>query len=542
MKRLIVFASLLALAACGGGHPSSGQDLNGDGIDDPVNPLVPDSITQVAPSSPKGKVSGRVLTMKGTPISDAEVTVSGPSAGKATTDASGLFQVDNITGGSVVGVFVTKAGYAPAWTTTVVPAAAGNFPLNDGVAFVGDIALLPTTGSVTFNVIGYDGKPITGTATLDVTPGFVVNATGKNVGAGDIMVTGEIKDGVLTFTGVPAIEDAAWMTTADVPVKYTVYVNPVVADAATGVGYGGTIMTLAAAKLLTEPWSRTLVLPPATDTADLAIVATNVHNLMKAPSPASENLIAKAGTIYVAFNQPVGADIFVEIRNDDPDIKDSAVIGINNPKDSMNTLGTELKIIPKTPGFVDGQKYNLIIQVSSRDNPAGGIKTFSAPFFGGDPAAPKSLGTPTINLNEQVASNDTWDLTESLEIVFDKYIGRGDAIPPTIPIYFDNDLNNNTDVGDVRGELGSNQPICVTGAEEVPGFFPAKASGYAKKFNITPALMAGSYTSTLQATEISITLAFNESFKCAGGSVHTVWGEALSAKTDGLQVTVVPPP
>ncbi|HEY3452131.1 MAG TPA: carboxypeptidase-like regulatory domain-containing protein [Myxococcales bacterium] len=541
MKRLFVFALLAVLAACGG-KTGSGQDLNKDGIDDPTNPLVPDSVTVVAPSSPKGRVSGRVTEMTGKAMAEADVVISSPDATEAAkTDANGVFVVQNVTAGSLVGVFVSKAGFAPAWTTAIIPVAAGNFPLNNGEAFVGTISLLPTSGSVTFNVVGFDGKPINGTATLDVNPGFVINSGGNNAGAGDITVSAAIVEGVLTFTGVPKVEDAAWMTSADVPVKYTVYVNPVI-DAATGIGYGGSILTLAAAKMLTEPWNRTLVLPPASDSADLAIVATNVHNLVKAPSPANDNLIAKSGTIYVAFNQPIGPDVFVEIRNDDPDIADSAVIGINDPKATMNTLGTELKITPKAPGFVDGQKYNLVIQASSRDNPAGGIKTFSAPFFGGDPAVAKSLGTPLINLNEMGIGNDTWDLAETLEIVFDKYIGRGDGTAPTIPIYFDNDLNNNGETGDVRGELGSNQPICITGSEEVPGFFPAKASGYAKKFAITPASMAGSYTKTLSSTEISITIAFNESFKCTGGAVHSVWGEAQSTTLPKLQVTVVPPP
>ncbi|MGC4114130.1 MAG: carboxypeptidase-like regulatory domain-containing protein [Myxococcales bacterium] len=544
MKRVLVFGLLLALAACGG-RGGSGKDENGDGIDDPANPLVPDSVTTVAPSAPKGTVSGRVTDMAGKPLASAEVTVSitdaSSAALKGETDANGLFSVKNLPAGSTVGVLVSMAGYAPAFATATIPVAAGNFPLNNGEAFVGTLALLPTSGSVTFNVIGYDGTPIDGTATLDVSPGYAVN---KN-GAGDIVVTGTITAGVLTFSGVPKIEDAAWMDSAGVTVNYSVYVNPVLD--ANGVGYSGHYETFTAKTLLTQTWNRTLKLEPASNIKDeLAIIATNVRNLMAdTSSPASDNLIAKNGTIYVAFNQPIGRDLFVEVRNDNVKIEDSEkdVIGTTV---TMNALGTELQIAPKSSvGFSDGLKYNLVIQASSRDNPAAGTKTFAAPFFGGD-TTPKSLSNPVIDLISIPLDNETWETGETISIKLDKYIGHIDGAKPYLPIYFNNDLNNRNDVGDVQGEMGSNNPICVPGIEEVPGFYSAKASGYAKQFDITPAVLKGLYTGTsgLDSSNILITIAFSEAFKCPGGGLSSVWGEAIyTTKFEDIQITnVIPVP
>ena len=539
MKRLFVFASLLALAACGSG--GTGQDLNGDGIDDPANPLVPDSVTTVTPSSPKGRVSGRVTDMKGAPLAGAEVVVSStdPTVSTAITDALGLFFVDKLTGGSTVGVFVKMAGFAPAWTTALVPGATGNFPLNDGEIFVGTLALLPVSDdAVTFNVLGYDGAPIDGTATLVVTPGFVLNS-GKNEGMGSISVSGTVTAGVLTFSGVPKPQEAAWMSTAGIDVRYTVYVNPLVD--ATGAGYGGLIFPVLAKDLLTDPWNRTLVLPAPTGNEALAILATNVQNLRSStPSPARDNLIAKSETIYVVFNQPIADDLFVEIRNDEGALKDSVAIPINLPV--KNALGTELQITARAPGFTDGQKYNLVIQASPRFNPAGGIVTFSGPFFGGDATAPKQLQAPTVSVQERALThNGVWDLTETLEIVFDKYIGRGDSTPLTLPVFFENDLNNNGEIGDAPGELGSNQPICITDSESVPSWLTgAKESGYSKRFAIAGSQIIG-YITPVDISSLSTNVVFSESFKCPGGGLHSVWGEVLTAPFNGLQATSMPP-
>lgn len=540
MKRLISLVFLAVFAACGGG-----VDKNGDGIadTDPNSAPSPDSITTVAPSSPKGRISGRVTNLQGAGLANATVDLSGPEKVQVKTDDKGFFSADKLSAGSTLGVFVSMTGYAPAWTTATIPAAAGNFPINDAEAFVGVIALLPTTGELTFYVLGYDGTPIEGaSAVLDVTPGFVVNR-GSNTGYGDISVTGQTQAGSVKFTGIPKVEEAAWMETAGVTVRYSVYVAPV-ADA-NGLTYAGKIFSVSAKELLTNPWARTLVLPAPGENDALKVVASNVANLLSAtPTLARENLIAQAGTLLVAFNQPIGKEIFVEVRNDQLAEKDSGTVSLNTPE--LNLVGTELRITPKAPGFQPGQKYNLTIQVSPRDNPAGKVARFSAPFFGGDPAAPKPLGSPTINLLDvpplpTTPANGLWDPSETIEVNFDKYIGRGDGSAMTLSVYFENDLNNSGQVGDAAGEKGSNVPLCLSGAEPVPGWLAgARASGYTKKFLLAAGTVPG-YTKALSATELSVTIAFSESFKCSGGALHQVWGDPLTSTLEKLQVTPIAP-
>jgi hypothetical protein len=540
MKRLAILASL-AFAACGGATP---VDKNGDGIADYTTPKTVDSVTAVAPSTPKGYVNGRVMKMDGTPLPGVSVTLSG-KLGPDTptdikTDANGLFMIDQLTAGSTFGLFFKLDGYAPAWTFATIPASTGNFPLDDATSFVGNIELLPISGSVTFYVVGYDGKPIdVAGAVLDVSPGFVVNR-GNQAGAGDIQVTASAAAGTLTFDKVPKLEDVAWMSNIGVSVSYTVYVPPVY-DATAGLLYSGKVFTSDAKTLLTQPWTRTLVLPAPTDLAPLQIVATNVANLMSAaPTSARNNLVPKTGPLYVVFNQPIAKSVFVEVRNDEPVEKDSAVVLQNPP--TLNALGTELQVTFKTtPGLSDGQKYNITIQAMARDNVLAKPVRFSAPFFGGDPATPKQLGATVINLIEVAPANNNWDSgNERIEIVFDKYIGRIDAAP-VVPIYFDNDLNANLKTGDIAGEKGSGIPLCIAADEPVPGWLAgARASSYSRKFTIPASTVALGKVFT--ATELSVTVAFNEAFKCATGSLETVWGDPLSATYNTLPVTAIPPP
>ncbi|MBI5546507.1 MAG: hypothetical protein HY901_21715 [Deltaproteobacteria bacterium] len=560
MKRFALFASLLFVAACGS---SSFEDKNGDGIGDPEDPSIVDSVTQVAPSSPKGRVSGRIQTIQGAAL-PATVTISGPDGITVTCNADGLFVAERITAGSTVGVFVKMDGYAPAWTTATVPAATGNFPLNDGEAFVGTISLMPTTGNFTFYVVGFDGKPITGaSAILEMHPGFLVDLDGASGfdGRGNISVNGTATDGTLTFSGIPKLSDVAWLDSAGVTVRFTVYVAPVF-DASQTLLYAGKTFAVDASTLLTQPWNRTLVLPAPYAGEDLKIVATNVTNLIKAPSLARENLIAKGAPIYVVFNQPIARDAYVQITEDEPEDGDLAMLHTPtcNPgqKDStpvalnpleLNALNTELRITPKS--VTEGRKYNLVLQVTSRDNPTAAPTRFAASFFAAE-ETPKTVSAPKVRLIDVPpvggSGNEEWDATETIEIVFDRYIGRGDNTAFFLPVYIDDPITG----GDVPmpGEKGSDIPICVPASEPVPSWLGVSKTGYAKRFllNPDPILdpdMVPSYaslTKPISAEDIVLTVAFNEGFKCPGGSLHTLWNEAINLSLANLSVETIEPP
>lgn len=566
MKRLALLF-LMVFAACGG--PEKLVDINGDGIGESTDPRKVDSVTQVAPISPKGRISGRVVDLHGAPLQNAAVKVSGPTTVEVVTDANGLFQADKLTAGSLVGVLVSATGYAPAWSSMVVPSDAGNFPLNDGEAFVGTFHLVPTGGSVAFHVVGWDGKAIAATAAvLDVNPGFLFTAPNPGGApsrstAGDISVTATVADGALSFSGIPNPEQVAFLSSLGTTVRYALYVAPVKDEGGAPV-YGGRILTLTAAELLTEPYSRTIVLPPATETDELAILGSNVYNLKsiaegKGVTLARENLVPTSGPISVVFNQPISKDAFVEIRVDeppeggmltltpDPTYKESVLVAINTPE--LNATGTILKITPKTPGLTAGRKYNLTISATARDNPTAKTKKFVAPFFAGDPGAAKPLSTPTAKLvdasinapGQPWAGDSAWAPAETIEIYLSHYIGRPDASSLKIPVYFDNDINADGKF-DAPGEKGSNNPICVPGAEAVPSWQGAKASGYARRFLLSKALVTTPFAPVANPTVTNLTLviAFNEAYKC-GGPLHTIWDEAITTNATGLGITTIAP-
>jgi hypothetical protein len=550
MMRFALIASLV-LAACG----AKPVDTNGDGVADPTDPVVPNDVTQVAPSTPKGRVSGRVLSVQGVPILGANVAVSSTGIQAVKTDANGLFSIDHLTGNSSVNLYISMDAYAPASVAVTVPGTTGNFPLSDGEACIGDVRLLPTTGGLTFYVVGYDGALLDQVAaTLDVTPGFVWDTKSAVVGMGDLPVTATSAAGTLAFTGIPKPQDVAFLNDLKANVSYNLYVAPVY-DASNNLLYDGYSDSFKASELLSTSWSRTIVLPePSAVAKPLGIVATNVENLIK-PSPADKNLISRTSPlITVVFNQPIGKDVFVEIRDDEPLEKDSKTIGIGTPE--LNALGTVLKITPKGGTIADGQKYNLAIQASPRDQAGATPSIFGGPFFGGDLASPKTLTPPTVNLIDNIPlpnGDGNWEAGENLEIVFDlpspvAYLGRGDpSLPYYIPVYFNNDLDGLDSTGNQRGELGSNIPICVPASEDVPGWMPgAKASGYAKKFILTPQVLLGTTVKFpvggIAVDQLNLSVVFTDSFKCPNGSLQSVWGTTINTTFDNLTPTAVSPP
>ncbi len=539
MKRLLSLVTVLAVAGCGA---PKYDDKNGDGVGDPTDPRNVDSVTMVAPTSPKGRISGRIQNLRGEGLTGVEITVSGPTPTKAQSAENGLFAVEKLTAGSNVGVLFSMANYAPAWTYTTVPAAAGNFPLNDGESFIGVITLMPTDGELSFNVVGFDGKPISlPKVTLDVTPAYAISRNNNTNGYGDIPVTAELKDGVVKFTGIPKFEEVASAENMNVNVRYSLYIPPVWDEAAKVYTYGGYTSSVAAKDLLQYPHEkRTIVLKLPQQTAPLAIEATNVRNLVAA-SPARENLISPNGPIYVAFNQPIGKEVFVEVRNEEAEPGKSAVISINTPE--LNALGTELRITPKTPGFQAGMKYNLTIQAFSRDDYAATSTTFTGPFFGGEPGTSRPLAMSSVTLKDNLV-NDKWDPSETLVFLFDKYIGGNPAEKVALPVYFNTNLGGTNDIGDFPGEKCDldekadcvNTPICVVGSEMLPPV-PGKLSKYSRKFELSG---TGKFTTPIDSNDIEPIVVFQEAYKC-NGPLHNVWGEALTTTIEGLSITVEEP-
>src|SRR6218665_2345854 len=168
MKKHWAFVVPLLVMGCGP------EDSNGDGIADGI--LKPDSVSVVAPATPKGTVSGQVLDTRLAPLAGAEVKLligSDPSGSQfaAQTDAAGNFMFANVPAGSSVLVTASKAGYATLRASADVPSSAGNIPINNGNASLGAILLAETGGSVSFTLLTPSGHPAANArAYLEATP------------------------------------------------------------------------------------------------------------------------------------------------------------------------------------------------------------------------------------------------------------------------------------------------------------------------------------------------------------------------------------
>jgi hypothetical protein len=167
------FVCIFAVA-CGGG-----TDANRDGIIDGIHS--PDSVSQVAPSTPVGTVSGQVLTTDFKPLDGVNVTViiggasdSDTNVFKAVTDNEGVWSVKNVPAAAVAQVTLTKMAYATGRMQITVPGNAGNFPVNNGNGNIGTVLLTHLDGTYRFQVVTAGGRPARQLkALLEVTPAAI---------------------------------------------------------------------------------------------------------------------------------------------------------------------------------------------------------------------------------------------------------------------------------------------------------------------------------------------------------------------------------
>lgn len=495
-------------------------------------------VTGVAAPTPKGRITGKVLDLYGQALAGVEIRAS--NGATTTTANAGGFALENVTAGSTVGLTFRLSGYALAYATAEVPASADNFPLVGGEVFVGPIRLEPTTGELILNVVGYDGLAVAKLAgTLGVTPRHLdFSGTGTvDPGVGNIAVQATGQDGVLKFAGIPKVEDLASLESINLQAHYSVYVAPVLNDDGT-LRYGGATASFTALTLLTEPWTRTLVLPAPEAKLPVQVVAASIANLLGAPSRGRDNLAGKAGPISVVFNQRISPDdLSVEIRDDSSDSAASARLPLAT---EMSPIGNQLRIA-LAPGatFTDGMKYQLILQAHSADDPSAAPHAINAPLFGGSAdtnSSSRGPGNIAVSYVESTSPGDgKLGAGERLEITFERYLGRGEFAAFKVPVYFDYDLDGNGSAGNALGETGSGRPLCLSSEEWAPAEVEdAKLSGYARKvsasFEEIQTQVVGPH-STMNAivadkAPVLVTIAFSESSTC-GGPIQTVWGDPL---------------
>jgi len=394
--------------------------------------------------------------------------------------------------------------------------------------------MIANQGSLTFYVMGWNGQTVPKiSGTLDVFPQFLTRQPLTPTGNGNLTVTATGSDGTLTFNNIPKVEDLVWLEGFGYAAQYVLYIAPVKDDSG-ALAYSGYTRTYMPSELTTAPYTRSIVLPPGGVSQALKVDASNVDNLISPPSAGRLNLVPSAGPINIVFNQRI-ANAFVQIWNDEPDITKLSLLSLTTPF-VINSVGNQLQISPKAPStFQPGYKYNLVVQVTSQDDPNKFLKV-GVPFFGGDPSAPRPSTVKSIGYKD-LDGNGLFDKADTLIIEFDRYLGTSDRTAFKVPIYFDADLDGSGKLGDSPGEKDSHVPLCADMAEDLSPISPAQASAYANKAQLAAAALGGGNVPENRMVYV----VWDDALKC-GSPIETIWGDPPTPGTVNLPLVHIPNP
>lgn len=479
MKRLLVGSSLLFLA-CG---PAS-NDANKDGIVDGVRN--PDSVTQVAPSTPVGTVSGQVLTSRLTPLSGATVSVNIGArvdpANKpyvATTDDQGKFMFTGLPAGSRLTVSMTKTGYGTVSTQTTIPVAGGNFPINDANADVGAFALLELNSSLKVRVITQAGRPAKGArAYLEASPlGSQVSFDGTSYGApaGKTVVDAIADDlGVLTFNEIQSPADMARFVSS-----YAITVSGFDADADGLIDFAGGQFNFTGISIYTDPTPRMIVLPSANMAAPMEIQASNVDSIIHPGSAPGVNLVRPSEELFFTFNQNLlEASILVSLTDE---------TGLNPVMFTRELRqGNILAIKPSASGWESSKEYNISIRANSAST--GEVFTRTGYFFGGEPLMPRPFAVTSVKFRKATPMGPgALQSGDSVFITFNQPIAPRSPGSTPVSLFFDSDINNDG-MRTLQGEKGAPTGWLIYPTEYIaePGAdFVCQGSGYTTRYSFT---------------------------------------------------------
>jgi hypothetical protein len=537
MFQLRTLAAALLLATASSCAPSA--DANKDGIVDGVRS--PDSVTAIAPSSPTGTVSGQIVDTLMRPLANADVqlVLGEPKATdavsyKTTTDANGKFGFLAVPAGSGAVVIASKPLYGTVRVNASVPAAAGQFPLNNGNASVGTLVLTELNGSVKFTAMTTSGRFAKGVkAILEVTPaGFQTFGPAYGTALGVVSAQAQANEnGVLEFTQIPTPEELA-----RVGGTYAITVAMHDEDGDGRADFLGLARTLSGQVLYTAP-PPLLVLEDARSSAPLEIQYSNLGALTT-PALPFRSSVKPVESLYVVFNQQVvQASITVKVVAED--------CGTNVPVTKSLPVGNVLVIVASSPWEV-GKEYNLQVRATSLES--GLEVSKQAWFFGSNPSGPLSLSTSGRFQVKKATGNtniNAFQTGDSLFVIFDQALkNSGDPMNPA-RLFINTDLNNNSRTGGPNdpGELGSpfadgwaiipDEPI----ADPVNGTFACAASGYTTRYRVSPAAVTTIPTNGI-ASGIQIRAAFPRDNNSVSG-YETIWGLPVSGEVVG-SLTVAP--
>ncbi len=493
MNRFLAASLTLALFAC---EPI---DENGDGVSDGV--VKPDTVSQVAASKAVGTVSGLVVSSSRAGVGGVSVTLVLGAGGEqptytTTTSDSGVFSFKHVPAGGTGTLLFEKAGYSSARTSVGIPAAAGNFPLNDANGDVGQISLSPLTSSVWFRVYTADGAPAAGANAFLEFPAASFDKSGSV--AGRHTATAQVgADGVLRFDNVPDLAPLSQLT--NTPVSLVVAAFDQNGDGTPDFhGHGA---SWPVSTLYTSAGFAPITLNRFESTAPLRIIGTNVASFNDgAGSPPYRNAVRGSDPVTVTFNQPVtssGTAQLVTVLAEDCE----STVGIT----VTQTSPFSLSVAPSGGAWEAGAEFNIAVRVTGVET--GETNTYIGYFFGLDPATPKGVDSVSFRAFKPAGTMAMQTVftpaSDTLYAFFDAPVrdqGAGDAV-----VQFDLDINNNSnrqDCGEYQGTTtGEFQALCglnlyadepLTALRSTDSFFTCLPSGYTNRWvvqgTVQPAL------------------------------------------------------
>ncbi len=540
MSRILTASVAIALCACG---PK--EDLNKDGIADGIRD--PNSVSQIAPSTPVGSISGIVVNALSTGIEGVQVVMvlgDGADASrnyKATTNAEGAYTFSNKPGGSSAQLVFSKTGYSTARLNGNVPGATGNFPINNGNGNAGVLTLSQLNGTLKFRVYTAQGRPAKGAkAYLEVSPTAFQSFNGQyGDGVGSFSAAADVdENGLLTFTGTPDLAELARISALNSNVTYALTIGALDEDNDGRSDALGSFRTYSALNLFTNP-DRTIILTDARLSAGpLAIVATNLDSFNAALSPPYRNAVKANDPITLVFNQPITqVDTTRLVKVVQEDCQTNVAVSVTQRAPNV------LSIAP-TAAWTLGNRYNIIVRATGLDT---GVTTdFVGYFFAIDATAPRPLSTTAaFQVRKAMGNTMTGSLqpNDTLNVLFDTpIIAQGG---PVARASVNTDLNGDGVTGGMMGAgefngpansgfvLNNNEQLSAT--DPALGTFTCKQSGYSSRWSILITTFPA--TNSIQAnTGMRVVFAKDQQ---SSDTYQTAWGSPVAADVNGT-INIVP--
>ncbi|MFP2960716.1 carboxypeptidase-like regulatory domain-containing protein [Myxococcus sp. 1LA] len=519
-------------------------DSDGDGIADGVRE--PDTVTVVTPATPKGTVSGQVLSTNLQPLTEVTVEMTIGSSAEvvsATTDAKGNFTYRNVPGGAQVLLTFSKPGYATLRAQSTVPSTAGNVPINNGNASFGLVTLARLDGTLNFLVVSPTGRPAAGArATLEATPagsisiGDLSSSTVRSV----VVEATANEQGLLSFAGIPSAAELARLGSG---AQYRLWVSPIDSNGDGIPETGGYVSTYSGAEVVANSTTRLISLPYSRpQNVPLSIESSNVASLRGggADFHPLRNLVRVGEPIHVFFNQPIQqGSLLVRMTSEDA----SESLGVTA---TVNNGGYSATINPGVT--VDGREYNLDVRAVSAEG--GSLYSTVGYFFAGAATGPAQATAISTARYQETSLVGVPDLNpgESVYINFNHPISRTFATAQHVQVFFNDDINGSGRKGDAVGEEGFPigfdlimdepvRPIQTRTPAENP-VFTIRTSGYSSRYRFVYGGADG-----LDLSRVELRVGFSKlGSRGINGTYENIWGTPLTTDLAVTGIAVQPAP